>query len=161
MILSLLAAASENNVLGKDNALVWHQAGDTAFFKKKTLEHTVIMGRKTFDSMGKPLPKRRNIIITRNAELEISGAEVFTDLSKAIAGCTAEEEVFLIGGAELYLLALPLADKIYLTRVHATVDGDAFFPEIDLKTWKLVHSEDQIADIRNDFDCTYLTYERS
>lgn len=160
MILSLLAAASENDVLGKDNALIWHLGDDTAFFKKKTLEHTVIMGRKTFDSMGKPLPKRRNIVISRNSTLEIPGAEVKNTLEAALSSCIDENEVFLIGGAELYHLALPLADVIYLTRVHTILDGDAYFPEINMDLFKLVHSDNHIADIRNDYDYTFLTYER-
>ncbi len=160
MILSLLAAASENNVLGKDNALVWHLGDDFAFFKKKTLEHTVIMGRKTFDSMGKPLPKRRNIVISRNDTLKIPGAEVKNTLVAALETCKGENEVFLIGGAELYQLAMPLANVIYLTRVHTIIDGDAYFPEIDPDIFKLVHSDNHVADSRNDYGYTFLTYER-
>jgi len=160
MILSLFAAASENNVLGKDNTLIWHLADDFAYFKKKTLEHTVVMGRKTYDSMGKPLPKRRNIVITRSKTLEIPGVEVKNSIEMALATCQAEHEVFLIGGAELYRLALPVAERIYLTRVHATLEGDAFFPELDASVWKLVHSEDHIADLRNDYAFTFETYER-
>jgi len=160
MILSILAAASENNVLGKDNALIWHLGDDTAFFKKKTLEHTVIMGRKTFDSMGKPLPKRRNIVISRNETLKIPGTEVKNTLESALQTCESENEVFLIGGAELYQLALPLTDIIYLTRVHTIIDGDAYFPEINLDIFKLVHSDNHIADLRNDYGYTFLTYER-
>lgn len=161
MILSLLAAASENNVLGKDNKLIWHLADDFAFFKMKTLGHTVIMGRKTYDSMGKPLPKRRNIIITRNEALEIAGAEIYTSIEAALATCQAEHEVFLIGGAELYELSLPVAEQIYLTRVHVTLDGDAFFPELDPAVWTLTHSDDHTADLKNDYPFTFETYDRS
>ncbi len=160
MILSILAAASENNILGKDNQLVWTLKDDTAFFKNKTLGHTVIMGRKTFDSMGKPLPKRRNIIVSRNTTLEIPQAEVIHSLNDAIGLCRQEEEVFLIGGAELYKLGMSLADRIYLTRVHANIEGDAYFPELDPNIWKQVHTESFPSDSRNDHPFSFLTYER-
>lgn len=160
MILSILAAASENNVLGKENQLVWTLKDDTAFFKNTTLGHTVIMGRKTYDSMGKPLPRRRNLIVTRNTRLTVPTAEVIHSLNDALELCRDEQEVFLIGGAELYALGMPLAHRIYLTRVHATMDGDAFFPVLDMHIWKLMHSQSFPADSRNDHAFSFLTYER-
>jgi len=168
MLLSLIAAISENNVIGAGNSLVWKLRDDTAFFMRTTLGHTVIMGRKTFDSMGKPLRDRCNLVISRNSHLRLPGAEVFTSLAAAIQASNAPEnvknlknsEIFVIGGEAIYQEALPLANRLYVTRVHANVQGDAFFPEVDWKDWEVVSSREAQADSRNEFAATYLVFER-
>src|SRR5690606_21968590 len=113
--ISIIVAIDENKAIGKNNQLLWHLPNDLKFFKTTTSGHPIIMGRKTYDSIGKPLPNRKNIIITRNKDLKIGGAEVYTSLSEALAGLKEENEVFIIGGAEIYKQALPLTDKVYLT----------------------------------------------
>src|SRR5579863_4838008 len=117
MIVSIIVAIGENNAIGKNNQLLWHMPADLKHFKTKTSGHTIIMGRKTFDSVGKPLPNRRNIVVTRQ-DIQITGAEVVKSIGEAIALCQGENEVFIGGGAEIYRQALPKTDKIYLTVVH-------------------------------------------
>ena len=132
----IIAAVAENGVIGKNNALPWHLPEDFAHFKKLTTDHTVIMGRKTFESIGRPLPKRRNIILTRDTGCEAVGVEIFQNFESALKACNKEEKVFVIGGQQVYELALPFAETIELTRVHKNVEGDAFFPTIDLNIWQ-------------------------
>jgi dihydrofolate reductase len=156
----MIAAASENDVIGKDNALVWNLPTDTAYFKKTTLHHTIIMGRKTFDSMGKPLPKRRNLIVTRNKDFKAPGAEVFLSLPEAIRACDPAAENFIIGGGELYREGLEFADRIYLTRVHTHVSGDSHFPRLDPILWKEMSRDERKADPENSLDFTFLVFER-
>jgi len=168
MLLSLIAAVSENNVIGAGNSLVWKLRDDTAFFMRTTLGHTVIMGRKTFDSMGKPLRDRRNLIISQNSHLVIPGAEVFTSLAAAIEASNASgnvedlknSDIFVIGGEAIYREALPLANRVYMTRIHSHVEGDAFFPEVDWKDWEVVSSREAEADSRNEFAATYVVFQR-
>lgn len=159
-MISMIAAASENNVIGNNNTLVWNLPTDTAYFKKTTLHHTIIMGRKTFESIYKPLPKRRNLVISRNKDLVIPGAEVFPNLQEAISACDPHQENFIVGGGELYKEGLVFADRIYLTRVHTQVEGDSFFPELDDRLWNLVHRDERKADDRNSLDYTFLVYEK-
>lgn len=142
--LSLIAALGENRVIGVDNSMPWHLPGDFKYFKATTLGKPIIMGRKTWDSLGRPLPGRLNLVVTRQADLQLEGAEVFTSLESAVA--RAEEwaleqgvaEVMLIGGAQLYAQGLAEADRLYLTRVALSPEGDAWFPEFDLAEWALV-----------------------
>src|ERR1700733_8735937 len=148
MILSQIAAMSDNHVIGKNNQLLWHMPNDLKHFKNTTSGHTVIMGRKTFDSVGKPLPKRRNIIITRQP-ITIEGCEVVNSIEAALALCKDEAEVFIVGGAEIYRQAMKLTDRINLTIIHKEFDGDSFFPEIDSREWKEVFKEDHQPDERN------------
>src|ERR1700761_4632805 len=129
MITSIIVAISENYAIGKNNKLLWHMPSDLRHFKNITTGHTVIMGRKTYDSVGKPLPNRRNIIITRQ-DITIEGCEVVSSLDAAIALCKGEDEVFIVGGAEIYRQSMHVTDRIYLTIVHKQFDGDSFFPEI-------------------------------
>ena len=157
MIVSIVVAISENNAIGKNNQLIWHLPADLKHFKEITTGHSIIMGRKTYDSIGKPLPNRRNIVITRNPLLEIPGTEVCTSLEAAIALCQAEEEVFVIGGAEIFQEAFPLTQKIYLTRVHENYEADTFFPEIDAETWTETAVEHHQADAKNAVDYTFST----
>jgi len=129
--LSLIAAVARNGAIGKDNALLWRLPEDLKFFKRTTLGCPVIMGRKTWDSIGRPLPGRRNIVITRNTTWRADGAEVFHDLASALAATADVPKVFVIGGGELYAQALPLADELVLTEVDADFVGDTFFPKWD------------------------------
>ena len=158
MTKTIVVAISENHVIGKDNKLLWYLPNDLKHFKDITTGHTVIMGRKTYESVGKPLPKRRNIIITRQA-ITIDGCEVVNSIEAALALCQNEEEVFIVGGAEIYKQAMHLTDRIYLTIVHKEFEGDSFFPEIDLKDWKEVAREDHQPDEKNSLPYSFITYE--
>ncbi|WP_304612946.1 dihydrofolate reductase [Parapedobacter sp. ISTM3] len=159
--ISAIVAAAENNAIGKGNELLWHLPNDLRFFKQTTSGHTVVMGRKTYESVGKPLPNRRNIVITRQADYAINGAEVVHSLDEAIQRCTGDGEVFVVGGAEIYKAALPITNRIYLTRVHATLAGDAYFPELDEREWTIVSSQHHEPDERHAFAYTFLCYERA
>ena len=158
-MLTLIAATSTNNALGKDNQLVWHLPDDFKRFKTLTSGHYIIMGRKTFESFPKPLPNRTHVIITRNKNYKApEGCIVVSSLEKAIEICPKNEEVFIIGGGEIYKQSIDIADKVELTRVHTTVEADTFFPEIDLEKWKLVFEEFHSKDEKHNFDYTFLTY---
>ena len=160
-MLTIIAAASENNALGKDNQLLWHLPEDFKRFKTLTSGHYIIMGRKTFESFPKPLPNRTHIIITRQHDYQApEGCVVVSSLEKAMELCPANEEAFVIGGGEIYKQALDVVDKIDVTRVHTTIDADTFFPEIDTNTWKLVFEEFHPKDEKHAFDFTFLTYVR-
>lgn len=160
MIVSIIVAIAENNGIGKNNQLLWHLPGDLKHFKTTTSGHTVIMGRKTFDSVGKPLPNRRNIVITRAADLEIPGAEVVNTLEAAIALCDPDEEVFIVGGAQIYKMAMDITDKIYLTVVKSHFDADTFFPAIDPDIWKEESSNSYEPDEKNNIGYTISTLVR-
>jgi len=160
MIVSAIVAIGQNNAIGKNNQLLWHLPNDLKHFKDITSGHTIIMGRKTFDSVGKPLPKRRNIIITRQ-DISIEGAEVVHTIDQALALCKGEEEVFIGGGAEIYKMAMPKTDRIYLTVVHQSFDADAYFPEIDQNEWKETERENHAADEKNDIPYSFITLERT
>lgn len=158
-MLTLIAAAAENNALGKDNELLWHLPDDFKHFKDLTSHHFIIMGRKTFESFPKPLPNRTHIIITRQEEYDApASCIVVNSLEKALDLVTEQEESFIIGGGEIYHLALPFADKIELTRVHTTVEADAFFPTFDEKEWDLVREEFHDKDAKHEHPFTFLTY---
>lgn len=157
MMITFVVAAAENNAIGKNNELLWKLPTDLKHFKTITSGGIVIMGRKTFDSMGKPLPNRRNIIITRNADLQIDGAEVTHSLDEALKLCEDAEEVFVIGGAEIYKDALNRTDKIYLTRVHKSFEGDAYFPELDVEKWEETAREYHDADDKNPIPFSFIT----
>jgi dihydrofolate reductase len=140
--LSLIAAVARNGAIGKNNQLLVHLPGDLPRFKKLTLGHPVIMGRKTWDSIGRPLPQRRNIVITRNAAWRADGAEAAGSLADALASVASEPKVFVIGGAQIYTQALPLADELALTEIDADFDGDAFFPAWNRSHFEQVSRED-------------------
>lgn len=144
--LSLIAAVARNGAIGKDNALLWRLPEDLKFFKLTTLGCPVVMGRKTWDSIGRPLPGRRNIVITRNTAWQAEGAEVFHDLASALAATADAPKVFVIGGGELYAQALPLADELVLTEVDADFDGDTFFPDWERSAFTEVSRETHTAD---------------
>jgi dihydrofolate reductase len=160
MIVTMVVAIGENNAIGKNNELLWYLPKDLRHFKTITSGHTVIMGRKTFESVGKPLPKRRNIIITRNTEFAVEGAEVVHTIEDALELCKADEEVFIIGGAEIYKMAMKHTDKIYLTVVHENFEADAFFPEIDWNLWTETAAEKHLPDEKNNLSFTFSTLER-
>ncbi len=159
MTITLIAAAAENNALGKDNDLVWHLPDDFKRFKAITSGHFIVMGRKTFESFPKPLPNRTHIIITRQKEYQVpEGCLVATSIEEALQLCPQNEEVFIIGGGEIYKQSISLADKIELTRVHTEVEADTFFPKIDQNNWKILEEEYHPKDEKHKFDFTYLTY---
>ncbi len=158
--LGLVVAISENNAIGKDNQLLWHLPADLKHFKNITTGHTIIMGRKTYDSIGKPLPNRRSIVITRQKDLHIEGVEVVNSLDAAIALCKPDEKVYVIGGAEIYKHALSFCQKIYLTRVHQYYEADAFFPELSLEEWKEIDKIDHVTDEKNTIPYSFSTLER-
>lgn len=160
MILSSIVAVAKNNVIGGDNKLLWHLPADLKHFKNITMDHTIIMGRKTFESIGKPLPGRKNIVISRNEDFKAEGCTVINNLQKAIQLCEKEEEVFLIGGAEIFRQSLPAVDKIYITRIDHVFEGDVHFPELNFSDWKLVKYVKFHADEKNKFDYSFAEYER-
>ena len=146
MQLNLIAAVARNGAIGKDNALLWRLPEDLKFFKRTTLGSPVIMGRKTFESIGRPLPGRRNIVVTRNGAWQFDGVEVATSLDEAITLVQSEAQVFIIGGGELYTQALPRADQLILTEVDADFEGDTFFPTWDRTAFTEVSRESHQAD---------------
>lgn len=158
MKITLIAAAAENNALGKDNDLIWRLPDDFKRFKALTSYHHIIMGRKTFESFPKPLPNRKHVVITRQENYKNETIEVVHSLEEAIQFSSTEEEIFIIGGGEIYKQALPFADKIELTRVHGEFEADTFFPEIDEKKWDLVNSEFHDKDEKHKYSFSYLTY---
>ena len=154
----LIAAAAENNALGKNNEMVWHLPDDFKRFKQLTTGHHIIMGRKTFESFPKPLPNRIHIVITRQKDYNPQGCIVVSDLDDAIAAVPKEQDAYIIGGGEIFKLAIPIADKIELTRIHQSYDGDAFFPEINLDDWKIVESHFHPTDEKHASSFTFETY---
>ena len=159
MIVSMVVAIAENNAIGKNNQLLWYLPADLKHFRVITTGHTVIMGRKTYDSVGKPLPNRRNIIITRQ-DMTIEGCEVVKSIEEALALSSSEEEVFIVGGAEIYKQSMHLTDRIYLTIVHQKFDGDSFFPEIEDAEWQETERADYEPDEKNKLPYSFITLER-
>lgn len=162
MLIALVVAAAENNVIGKNNQLLWRLPNDMKFFKNTTWGMPVIMGRKTFESLGKPLTGRTNIVITRQDAWEAPGAQVVNSLEESIAAAadTDAKEAFVIGGGEIYALALPLAQRIYLTRVHTSLEGDTYFPEFDGQQWELLSNLDFPADEKHAYAYSFQVWGR-
>lgn len=160
-MISIIVAASANNVIGAEGDLPWRLSDDLKRFKAITMGKPIVMGRKTWDSIGRPLPGRQNIVITRQAGFVAEGCDVVASAAEAIAATAGANEVMVIGGSQVYSLFLPNAERLYLTRVHAEVAGDAFFPQIDESQWRLVNDEPHSADDRNAFDFSFRTYERA
>ncbi len=162
MIITLLVAAAENNAIGKNNQLLWHLPNDLKFFKNTTWGMPVIMGRKTFQAVNKPLPGRFNIVITRQEDWKAEGTIAAADLNDAHkkAAATNCNEIFIIGGGEIYKQSMEIADKIYMTRVHATLDGDTFFPAIDEDKWQLTANQDFAVDEKHKYAYSFQTWER-
>lgn len=162
MMLSSVVAASTNNVIGKDNNLLWRLPNDMKFFKNTTWGMPVIMGRKTFESLGKPLTGRTNIVITRQSGFSAEGIKVVPGLEEAmrVAADVDAKEAFIIGGGEIYKQTLPLVHRIYLTRVNVILEGDTFFPVIDEKDWQLLSQLDFRADDKHKYDYCFQVWER-
>lgn len=164
--LSIIVAMANNRAIGKDNQLLWHLPEDLKYFKRTTMGKPIIMGRKTFESIGRPLPGRLNIVVTRQADWQHEGVKVVHSIDDAMNLADSQalidgiEEVMLIGGAELYQTALPLASKIYLTRVDADIDGDAFFPAIDNSEWEEISRESFSASDNNPYDYAFCVLNR-
>jgi len=156
--LSIIVAIANNQVIGINNALPWHLPEDLKHFRRLTTGHHIIMGRKTYESLGRLLPERTTVIVTRNRDYKLEGALIAHSLEAAVALCQNDDEVFLIGGAELYQDALKVADKLYITEVDLTVEGDAFFPVFDLNLWQEISREVHISAQGLQF--SYITYMR-
>ncbi|WP_276346514.1 dihydrofolate reductase [Daejeonella sp. JGW-45] len=161
MTISLIVAVDENNGIGKDNQLPWHLPADLKHFKTLTTGHPILMGRKTFESIGKALPNRRNIVISRQEGYTAEGADAVSSLQEAFLLCEGEEEVFIIGGAQIFEHSLSLADVIYLTVIHHRFDADTFFPKIDKKAWKEVESSSHQPDEKNKYSYTFIKYSKA
>ena len=160
-MISLIVAASTNNVIGQNGELPWRLPSDLQRFKRITMGKPIVMGRKTWESIGRPLPGRKNIVLTRHADYVADGAELVTSPAAALHAAGRAAEVVIIGGGQIYDLFLPKAQRIYLTRVGADVDGDAYFPPIDAGKWQLQDREAHPADDHNEFDYEFLTYVRN
>lgn len=156
----LIAAAAENNALGKDNAMLWHLPNDFKHFKSLTTGHPIIMGRKTFESLPGILPNRTHVVITRQKDFKAENAIVVRSLREALEVVPDGEDCFVIGGGETYRLALPIADQVELTRVHTVIDADAFFPELPAHEWELISQRFHEKDERHAYAFTFETYRR-
>ena len=166
MKLALVVAQSENRVIGRNNNLPWHLPEDLKYFKSVTMGKAIIMGRKTFESIGRPLPGRTNIVVTRNQEYRFKGVDIVHDLQEAIdkvkslSLINGWDEAMIIGGSQLYEQALPLADRLYLTQVHHQVDGDAYFPAINEQDWEKVDSKSFESDDANPYNYSFIVLNR-
>nr|AIA18861.1 Dihydrofolate reductase [uncultured bacterium] len=160
MILSIVVAAAENGVIGRDNSLPWRLPDDLKRFKELTMGKPMIMGRKTFESIGRPLPGRTNIVVTRQGDLRFEGCIMVDSLDGALAAAGAASEVMLVGGAQLYRDAMPRVDRIYLTRVHAAVAGDVFLPSLDAHEWRETIIATHPADERHAYSFTFVNLDR-
>lgn len=160
-MIHIIVAASENNAIGKDNKLLWHLPNDLKYFKSVTSGHPIIMGRKTFDSIGRPLPNRLNIVISRNSYESTENLVYCNSLPEAInIAKEKDEEIFIIGGGEIYRQSLPLAHKIHFTKVHTEIAGDTFFPELNENEWEVESSTFHPKDEKHQFDYTFLIYRK-
>ena len=161
-MISLIVAASTNNAIGKANQMLWHLPEDFKFFKNTTWGMPIIMGRKTFESIGKPLPGRMNIVITSNTDWKVDGVQVAANIDDAIklAETANAKEIFITGGGEIYKQTIVIADKIYITKVNTIIDGDVYFPEIDETVWELSFEKNVKADDKNAFDMNFQSWVR-
>jgi len=162
MLVSAIVAVAKNNVIGKDNDIPWYLPADLKYFKRTTLHHHIIMGRKSFQSIGRPLPKRTNIVVTRDPFFIAANLVVTNSIEEAleIAYDNGEEETFIIGGGQIYQQTQQYWDRVYLTQVDVEVKGDVFFPELDAETWQLVSSEPHKPDAKNEYAYTFNVFER-
>ena len=156
---SIIVAIAKNNAIGKDNKLLWHISEDLKYFRQVTSGHTVIMGRKTFESMGKPLPNRKNIVVSRTMAPQ-DGITVVSSITEALQHTASEAEVFVIGGGAIYLETFPLVQKLYITQVHEDYQGDTFFPAIDAAEWREISREDFTGGSQFPHAFSFLVYER-
>lgn len=167
MRLSMIVAQAQNRVIGRQNKLPWYLPGDLKYFRQVTMGKPVIMGRKTYESIGKPLPGRLNVVITRDTAYQLEGAKVVHSLAEAVALSESQafidgvEEAMVIGGEQIYAQALPLVERLYVTQVHAEVEGDAFFPELVLSDWVEQGRDDFKAEGPNPYDYSFVVYQRA
>jgi dihydrofolate reductase len=160
MRLSIIVAMDDNHLIGKDNGLPWHLPADLAFFKKVTTGHSIVMGRKTYDSIGRPLPNRRNLVITRSANVSIEGCEVFNSIDSALQSAKEEEEVLVIGGANLCKQVLDQADRLYITHIEGVFEGDTYFPDYDEGDWRVISCDSHTPDEKNPHHYHFKIIER-
>ena len=160
MLVSIIAAMDRNRLIGNNNQLPWHLPADLAHFKRVTMGKPIIMGRKTYESIGRPLPGRTNIVLTRSPDFNAEGVLIANSLQQALDYVAVEEEVMVIGGSTIYELALPRADRLYLTYVEDSFEGDAWFPDFDLEQWSIVASEEHSADETNSSAYRFVAYAR-
>ncbi|MBT8130170.1 MAG: type 3 dihydrofolate reductase [Gammaproteobacteria bacterium] len=159
-MVSIIAAMDRNRLIGSNNQLPWHLPADLAHFKQVTMGKPVIMGRKTYESIGRPLPGRTNIVLTRSSDFQPEGVVVVPGLEQALGHVAGAEEVMIIGGSSLYELALPMVDRLYLTFIENSHRGDAWFPDFDPTEWQVIASEEHRADTKNSSDYRFVTYQR-
>ena len=159
-MISIIAALAENRVIGVNNTLPWRLPNDLKHFRRLTTGHAIILGRKNYESIGKPLPERTNIVITRNRDFHADGCLIAHSLDEALALASNDPEIFIIGGAEIYRAALARADRLYLTRVHAAIAGDTYFPEFDETEWQEISRERHATDERHAYAYSFVVLER-
>lgn len=161
-MISFIVAMDENRVIGKNNQLPWHLPEDLKYFKRVTMGHPIVMGRKTFDSIGRPLPGRENIIITRNNEFKNESCTVFHSMEQLLQYCQdhSNEEYFVIGGAEVFKQLISFVDRLYITFINEQFEGDTFFPTIDMNEWELISREQGLQDEKNPYRYEFLIYEK-
>jgi dihydrofolate reductase len=160
MKIAIIVATDEQGLIGKDNDLPWRLSADLQHFKRVTMAKPIIMGRRTHESIGRPLPGRQNIVISSRQGYQAQGCDVVQSLDAALDLCRNEEEVMIMGGASLYQQTLPIADKLYLTLVHTRLEGDTWFPEWSTEEWDLISREPHEADDKNDYDYSFMLYQR-
>lgn len=159
-MISIIVAIAKNGVIGDKNTLLWHLREDMIHFRTITSGHPVVMGRKTYDSIGRPLPKRTNVVITRDTELQIEGCTMAHSLTEAVEMFDSSEEVFIIGGAQIYSQAMPIADRVYLTIIDKEYEGDSSFPEIDYNSWRQISCEKFERGEEFEYPFSFITLER-
>lgn len=169
MVSSLIVAAGTNGAIGGDNKMLWHMPADMKYFKEKTTNNTIIMGRKSYEAIGHALPKRVNIVISKNENYKLSDCYTVTSIDQALnlaqelyanSEQITEQQIFVIGGAQIYKLAMPLVDKLFVTEIKGEFDGDAFFDKVDLNIWKEVSRDSHKKDEKNKYDYDFVIYER-
>ncbi|OCL26503.1 dihydrofolate reductase [Orenia metallireducens] len=161
MNLSIIVAMDKNNLIGKNNEMPWNLPSDLKYFKERTLNHTIVMGRKTFESIGKPLQDRRNLILTRDKDYSQQGCEIFHSKESLLNHFKdSSEEIFVCGGTEIYKLFLPYVDKLYITRIEEEFEGDTYFPSINLELWEKVWSQEGNKDKNNPYNYSFYLYKR-
>lgn len=160
MIISLIAAMDNNRLIGSDNSLPWHLPADLAHFKNITMSKPILMGRKTYESIGRPLPGRTNIVLTRSSDVQIEGVTVVNSIEDAVLVVSDVEELMVIGGGSIYELLLPKADRMYISYVEGEFEGDAWFPEFDEGEWEIIDDKIQVPDEKNSYACRFVTYTK-
>jgi dihydrofolate reductase len=159
-LISMVVAATENDVIGRDNGMPWHLPDDLKYFKARTMGKPMLMGRKTFESIGKPLPGRTSVVLTRDPKWHADGVVIVRSLDEALCWAEGEPELCAVGGAEIFRLVMPMARRLFLTRIHASIAGDTFFPKPDPREWREVERTEHPADARHAYAMSFLTLDR-